>query len=226
MIGILQCGDAPAELQAEFGHYGAMVARLLGPGRDVRVFDVTRGELPDDPGACRAWALTGSPAGVYEDLPWIPPLLDFLRGARGRAKLVGLCFGHQAMAQAFGGQVVKSPKGWGIGVQRYEVVGRAPWMDGDAPVHVPASHQDQVVAAPPGTRVAAASAFTPFAGLDYGDAVSFQFHPEFSPAFGAALVGVRRERFGAMADAAVASYAGANDCARVGGWIGRFLDGV
>lgn len=95
----------------------------------------------------------------------------------------------------------------------------------DAPAHVrvPASHQDQVVRLPPGARVTADSTFTPYAGLDYGDPISFQFHPEFDPAFGAALVEERRDRYGALADPAIASYGQPNDCARVGRWISRFL---
>ncbi len=227
MIGVLQCGDPPAALQRTFGPYGAMVERLVGTAPDradtVRIMDVTRGELPPDPSAFEAFVLTGSPAGVYDDHAWIPPLLDFLRSVRGRAKLVGFCFGHQAMAEAFGGQVRKSEKGWAIGVQRYDVLHRTPWMDGPHPVAVPASHQDQVVAAPPGARVVVASAFTPFAGLDYGDAISFQFHPEFDPAFGTALIELRRDRYGALADPALASYGQGDDCLRVRGWIRSFL---
>ncbi len=223
-VGILQCGAPPDALALQHGTYGAMVQRLLGPGRDTVIFDVTAGALPPSATACDAYVLTGSPAGVYDDLPWIAPLLGFLRDARGRAKLVGICFGHQAMAQAFGGSVVKSPKGWGIGLQRYGVTHQVPWTDGAAHVDVPASHQDQVVACPPGARVTAASAFTPYAGLDYGDAISFQFHPEFTPAFGTALIEARRDRYGPLAGPAVASYGQPNDCARVGGWISRFLD--
>ena len=75
------------------------------------------------------------------------------------------------MAQAFGGSVVKWPKGWSIGLHGYGVQHRAPWMDDVARVDVPTSHQDQVVACPPGARVTAASMFTPYAGLDYGDAI-------------------------------------------------------
>ena len=227
MIGILQCGDPPAELQQTFGPYGAMVTRMLGTAPDfasaVRIMDVTRGELPLDPDAFEAFVLTGSPAGVYEDHPWIPPLLDFLRSVKGRTKLVGICFGHQAMAQAFGGRVQKSEKGWGIGIQRYNVLRRTAWMDSLDPVAVPVSHQDQVVIAPAGAQVVVASQFTPFAGLDYGDAISFQFHPEFQPAFGAALIQVRRDRYGALADPAIASYREPDDCLRVGGWIRSFL---
>lgn len=180
--------------------------------------------MPASATAHGAYLLTGSPAGVYEDLPWIAGLTGFLRQARGRTKLVGICFGHQAIAQAFGGSVVKSPSGWGIGLQRYEVKHRAPWMDGAAHVDAPASHQDQVVATPPGSRLVLANLFTPNAGLDYGDAISFQFHPEFDAAFGTALIEARRDRYGALAEPAIASYSQPNDCARVGQWIGRFLD--
>jgi GMP synthase-like glutamine amidotransferase len=223
-IGILQCGAPPEALRAEHGSYGAMMRKLLGPGRDTVVYDVRAGALPTDGAECDAYVLTGSSAGVYDDLPWIPDLLRFLQTAKGRAKLVGICFGHQAMAQAFGGQVIKSPKGWGIGVQHYTVRDRAPWMDDVTGLRAPASHQDQVIVSPPGARVTVESAFTPYAGLDYGDAISFQFHPEFSPEYGAALLEHRQDRYGAAADAAIASYRGPNDCARVAGWIGRFLD--
>lgn len=223
-LGILECGAPPATLLSRHGTYGAMVQQLLGPGRDAVTFDVADGVLPSEVTACDAYVLTGSPAGVYDDLPWIAGLLGFLRRAKGRAKLVGICFGHQVMAEAFGGEVVKSPKGWGVGLHRYDVLHRASWMDDAAHLQIPASHQDQVVACPPGARVIAASAFTPYAGLDYGDAISFQFHPEFTPAFATALIEAGRDRYGALAGPAAASHGQPNDCARVGGWIGRFLD--
>ena len=224
-IGIIQCGAPPAALLSRFGGYGTMVGQLLGPDRDAQLFDAKAGELPASDTACGAYVLTGSPAGVYDNLPWIPGLLGFLRQARGKAKLVGICFGHQAMAQAFGGAVAKWPQGWSVGLHRYEVRRRAPWMDDAAHVDVPASHQDQVTACPQDAAVVAASAFTPYAALDYGDAISFQFHPEFQPEFSVALIEATRGRYGALADPALASYARPNDCARVGRWIGRFLDG-
>lgn len=224
-IGILECGAPPVELRPQFGSYGAMVQRLLGPGRDAVTFDVPGGVLPATSAQCDAYVLTGSPAGVYDDLPWIAGLIRFLRQARGEAKLVGICFGHQAMAEAFGGAVTKSPKGWGVGLHRYDVAHVAPWMDDATHVDAPASHQDQVVTRPPDARVIAANAFTPYAGLDYGNAISFQFHPEFTSAFATALIEARRDRYGALAGPAVASYREPDDCDRVGCWISRFLDG-
>jgi GMP synthase-like glutamine amidotransferase len=141
---------------------------------------------------------------------------------------VGVCFGHQLMAEAFGGRVIKSPKGWGVGEQVYEVMASEPWIE-DPPLRVrlPASHQDQVVEKPPGAEVWVASEFTPFAGLVWPGqkALSIQPHPEFVPAFAKSLIEHRRGNPypDAQADAAIASYSGADDRERVGGWIKRFL---
>lgn len=229
-IGILKTGRPPKPAIPRFGTYPDMFMNLLGrDAYDWRVYAADEGEYPDRPDACDAYIVTGSAAGVYEDDPWIGQLFDFLRAAKGRAKLVGVCFGHQAMAQAFGGQVVKSPKGWGIGEHAYDIVSREPWMDGAAAIRLPASHQDQVVEVPPGAEVFAASAFTPIAALAWRDqpAISMQPHPEFDPAYAAALIEARRGKVYAddEADRALASLGRPDDRARVGGWIRAFLLG-
>lgn len=222
-IGVLQCGFPPLPLMQRFGDYAAMIEALFGGRHAFTRFDVTRGELPGSVAGCDAYILTGSAAGVYDDLPWIAPAMDLLRAVRGQAKLVGICFGHQLMAAAFGGRVIKAPGGWCIGVHRYTLLNRPAWMDAGLSVTVPASHQDQVVEAPPGAVVIARNAATPYAGLDYGDATSFQFHPEFTAEFGIALIEQRRSRYGALADPAIASYAHPHDGLRVAAWIDRFL---
>jgi GMP synthase-like glutamine amidotransferase len=106
-IGILETGRPPVALRAQWGTYDDMIRTMLGRDRKYRDYDVQAGKLPADPTECSVYVITGSAAGVYDDLPWIPPFLDFLRKVRGKAKLVGICFGHQAMAKAFGGDVVK-----------------------------------------------------------------------------------------------------------------------
>jgi len=225
-IGILRTGGPPPELAPRFGDYGGMFGRLLGPGFAPRVYDAASGELPPRPDAHPAFLITGSAAGVYEPLPWIAPLLSFLREAKGRSKLVGICFGHQAMAEALGGRVEKSERGWGIGLQDYDLWDRAPWMGENPPerIAVPVSHQDQIVVPPPGARVLAGNAFTPFGLLEYeeGDAVSMQFHPEFEPGYAQALIEHRRARV-PDPDAAIASLERTNDQALVAEWIRGFL---
>jgi GMP synthase-like glutamine amidotransferase len=222
-IAILETGSPPGKLVEQFGDYSTMFSDMLGPEFRTESFDVAAGVLPNDPKDHEAYLLTGSPAGAYEPLPWIAPLCDFIRAA-GQAKMVGICFGHQVMADALGGRVEKSDKGWGAGLHRYNVVQREPWMDGVETVAVPASHQDQVVIQPPNTMVVTQSSFTQFAGLAWTDrpAISFQFHPEFSPEFAKALI---ERRYDIVPDpaGAIASLDAPNDNDRVAGWIRRFL---
>jgi GMP synthase-like glutamine amidotransferase len=125
-----------------------------------------------------------------------------------------------------GGHVEKSDKGWGAGLHRYEIVREEPWMDGgDCRIAAPASHQDQVVMQPPATAIIARSSFTPYAALAWSDrpAISFQFHPEFSPAFAKALI-EKRYDIVPEPERAIASLEAPNDNERVAGWIRRFLE--
>jgi GMP synthase-like glutamine amidotransferase len=224
-VAILETGRPPGDLAEEFGDYADMFSNLLGEGFEVERFDIQAGELPGDPLAHETYLITGSPAGVYDPLPWIGPLQEFIRSARER-KMVGICFGHQVMAEALGGHVEKSDKGWGAGLHRYEIVREEPWMDGgDCRIAAPASHQDQVVMQPPATAIIARSSFTPYAALAWSDrpAISFQFHPEFSPAFAKALI-EKRYDIVPEPERAIASLEAPNDNERVAGWIRRFLE--
>ena len=228
-IGILETGVPPRDLQAQFGLYGTMFEHLLGVAAfDWVLYDVPNGVLPGRPEDCDGYLITGAAAGVYDPQPWIADAEAFLRDAKGKAALVGVCFGHQLMAQAFGGKVIKSPKGWGVGLHRYEVRDHRSWMDAASSIAAPASHQDQVVEAPPNTTVLAGSDFTPLGMLAYDDqpAISIQLHPEFDPAYAKALIELRRGRYEeGTADAAIASLNEPDDRARLGKWVGTFLKG-
>lgn len=226
-IAILKTGAPPPALVAEHGDYPAMFQALLGPGFQTRAFDVVADEWPD-PVEFDAAIITGSAAGVYEADVWIGALMDWIRAARGRTRLVGICFGHQAMAQALGGRVEKSARGWGVGLHRYQVASPEPWMEPMVTtVALPASHQDQVVERPAEARVLLRSDFTPFAGLAWGeDAISMQPHPEFTRDYASALTGGRADRIDpALMRTALDSLKAPDDRALVGGWIRRFLTG-
>jgi len=228
-IGILETGNPPERLAADYPTYGRMAADLVGPDHAYTLYAVAEGVLPADPAIEEAYLITGSPAGVYEPLPWIAALMDFLRSVPPETPLVGICFGHQAMASAFGGRVAKSDKGWGLGLQTYAIHARAPWMDDAREIAVPAIHQDQVLEPPPGARTLAGNAFAPHGVLHYEDrrALSFQVHPEFTHAYATALIAGHRPAVPhapAVHDAALASLARPGDGPRLGGWIRRFLE--
>lgn len=185
-IGILQCGQSPAQLKDSLGDYPDMFIRLLdGRGFDFRTWHVEEMEFPDDIAAADGWLLTGSRHGAYEDHAFIPPLEDFIRHAHDAGvPMVGICFGHQIIAQALGGTVVKHPGGWSVGTQDYDFNGET--------VTLNAWHQDQVVALPPGAQVAGRNAFCENAALIYGDrAFTVQAHPEFGDDFIQGLMDTR-----------------------------------
>lgn len=227
-LGILKAGSPPRSLSA-FGTYPEMFRRLLGEDRhDYVEFDVEHGELPSRTDACPAFLITGSASDAYGTAEWISDLNQFLRAAKGRAALVGICFGHQIMAEAFGGKVEKSSKGWGMGNHTYDIVRAEPWAGPEKRITLPASHQDQVVRLPPACEVVAGSAFTPFGFLAYTDqpAISLQLHPEFERDFSAALIEKLRGRgmTDMEADHAIASLQRAADNDLVADWINRFIE--
>jgi len=177
-IGILQTGLAPDGLMATMGDYPDMFAKLLD-GHDFTfiTFRVVDGQFPAAITDCDGWLITGSRHGAYEDHPWIPPLEDFIRASfTAHVPVVGICFGHQIIAQAMGGKVEKYAGGWAVGATDYDFDGQTLTLN--------AWHQDQVTVAPPGARVIASNAFCINAALLYDDrALSVQAHPEFRPAF-------------------------------------------
>ena len=188
-IGILQTGRSPDELRDKHGDYNDLFMVLL-KDRDFsfKTFPVLDGVFPDDPGAADGWLITGSRFGAYEDHDWIAPLEDFLRKAfEADVPIVGICFGHQILAQALGGKVEKFKGGWSIGPVEYRMKGEA------KPLRFNAFHQDQIVELPRGASVTGNSDFCKYAMLAYGDkAMSIQPHPEFETEFLSDLVDIRR----------------------------------
>lgn len=185
-IGILQTGLAPDTLSAEMGDYPDMFQRLLGGhGFDFQTYRVVENEFPASVTDCDGWLITGSRHGVYEDHPWIPPLEQFIRDAYARnVPVVGICFGHQIIAQAMGGKVERYAGGWAVGPTEYDFEGQ--------PVVLNAWHRDQVVEVPKGAKVVASNDFCANAALLYDNrAFSVQAHPEFRSEFLDGLIKTR-----------------------------------
>ena len=232
LIGILETGRPPDGLKEQHGTYPDMFVELLkgeSPDLEFRYYAAIDGEVPSDVGECDGWLITGSRHGVYERLPWMLKLEELIRGAmRGKVPVTGICFGHQLMAQALGGKVEKSEKGWGVGIHDYELKSRADWMVG-APGHVQlvAMHQDQIIELPKGAEVLASSPFCAYAVLAYDDTgFSIQAHPEFKPDYERELLKLRRGSLipEPVADKGLKSLDAHKPDARLAArWIGAFF---
>ncbi|HTJ56787.1 MAG TPA: gamma-glutamyl-gamma-aminobutyrate hydrolase family protein [Devosiaceae bacterium] len=230
-LTIIQSGEVPEPLRPEFGAYAPMFQKMfarVGAHFDYEVVPISDGAPFPDPASLEAILLPGSPAGVYDDFGWIAPLRAFIRGAyAAKTPMVGICFGHQIMADALGGDVRKSEKGWGLGRHNYAVrSARAFGPEVATALSVACSHQDQVISAPAEAEVILGSEFTPNAGLSYrnGAALSFQPHPEFEDPYAMALAELRRGKApDHVVDAAVASLDARSDSPVLAQHIAAFL---
>ena len=229
-LTLIQPTEVPEPLRPRFGAYSPMFHRMFaGEGFDFETVRLTDGQPLPDPATLDAVLITGSSAGVYDNhLAWMEPLRAFIRAAYAtRTPMLGICFGHQIMADALGGDVRKSEKGWGLGRHVYAVTQRPPQIGGDLPEFaIACSHQDQVIVAPSEAEVFLASEFTPNAGLAYrnGAAMSLQPHPEFEDDYTIALAELRRGKApDVTVDTAIASVARPSDSPEMAGYLGAFL---
>lgn len=230
-LGILKTDQVRPEWVPEFGEYPDMFVALLSeadPGLEFEIYDVEQGEYPLDIDEVDAYLITGSKSSVYDDKPWIAELEGFIRELDARRKkLVGICFGHQLIAQALGGKTEKSTKGWGVGLHTHNFNATPAWFgEGATALDILVSHQDQVVTPAAGSQVLAGSEFCENAVCQIGDHIlTFQGHPEFISAYSREIMQFRREIIGEpVYEAGMASLATEPQNNRVARWILNFLN--
>ena len=231
-IAILEAGRTNPDMPAEFDHYPDMFETLFASqltSADFRfsivpVIDCVFPQAVDD---YDGYLITGSAFGVYDDAPFIPKLMAFIREIFAADKpLVGICFGHQIVAHTLGGHAAKFDGGWGIGTMPINMVGKAGWIptniDQIELIHV---HQDQVISLPPEAVRLAQSDFCLNAAFAIGNQVfAIQGHPEFTPSYTNALIDIREEKIGKeRAATARISLQKPHDGHQVGGWIIDFF---
>lgn len=181
---LVRLGEPIPATRARVGDYSLWFQRAL-PGAACGVVDLRQPgeELPRD---ADGYLVMGSPAGVYEDLPWLPRALEHARWLldSGRPAL-GVCFGHQLFAAARGGEVRRNEAGVEVGTITVELSPAAQDdpLFGELPraLRVNASHDDTVTRLPERDppRVLGRSLRDAHQALRWGPrAWSVQFHPE------------------------------------------------
>jgi len=231
-IGILETDRVPNDLIDDFGSYSDMVEAWLRQERrelEFSRYDVVQELYPQDISECDAYIITGSKASAYDRNPWLCTLSHFISElyVRSTKKLIGICFGHQMIAQALGGVVQKSPKGWGVGLAQSEVYQTEPWMMPTVKsFKLLAIHQDQVIDLPQAAMAIAGNRFCPYSVVKYGGSVlTFQGHPEHKKTYTQALMLRRKDAMEeAVLSAGLRSLDDDPDAQLVAKWVVNFLE--
>jgi GMP synthase (glutamine-hydrolysing) len=198
-ILLLKCGAAATEVRRAHGDYDRWFLRALAPtGARMRAIEAHAGApLPARAGGADAILVTGSPRSVTERAPWMVAAARWLREQAERGTpVLGVCFGHQLLAEAYGGAVARSPRGRELGTVRCTLTaaGREdPLFAGLPPsFDAQATHEDEVARLPPGAELLATNGWSRVQAFRIGrDVRAVQFHPEMDAAATSATVAAR-----------------------------------
>ena len=165
-IGILNSDTVQIDGAAEFGQYPEMFSKVfwtLDPNIQFKTYEVQYNDYPQDMNECDAYLITGSKASCYDNVQWIHALKQFIKALhKNKKKLIGVCFGHQIIAEALGGSVGKSPSGWHAGVDSIFLNNDAlEYGDQGKKYNLVFSHQDEVKRLPRNATLIAESASCP-----------------------------------------------------------------
>jgi GMP synthase-like glutamine amidotransferase len=182
-IGILVTGHIDEPHKSNHVGYAHMFQQLFKKADvtfEYAVFNVIDDQWPETIDSCDSWLITGSASGVYDNTAWMQKLKRWITHAHEQGvPMVGICFGHQIIAEAFAGVVEKYSGGWSLGPQVYQLNNFE--LDGKIEIQLNAVHQDQVIEKPENARCIASSSFCENAILMYGDSIlTIQAHPEFT----------------------------------------------
>ena len=227
-VVILKTGSTYPGLKEQFGDFEEWFVRGLSPRFDITVLNTVAGELPGDPTDWDGVVVTGSPAMVSDREPWSEDAAEWLARVVDKAvPLLGVCYGHQLLAHALGGEVGYHPGGRESGTHRVELLNSA----ADDPLfrgmpdsfNAQLTHKQTVLRLPQGAILLGRNEFEPHQAFRVGKcAWGVQFHPEFSDAIMRAYLGVQAtdlEREGFDSQAMINSVTGAPEAS---GLLERF----
>ncbi|KQS33339.1 glutamine amidotransferase-related protein [Dyadobacter sp. Leaf189] len=228
-VGLLECDHVRDDLTHIAGDYRQMFPALfsqVAPNWEFVFYDVCNGIFPASVHECDLYISTGSKSSVYDQEDWISLLKVFINDLyRSEKKYVGICFGHQMLAEALSGKVVKGSPGWCVGVHSFSLIQNEEWMKPEMEdFNLLMMCQDQVVQMPPSSTLLAKTADCPVGMFQVGShMLGIQAHPEFPVPYNRALMELRVERIGqAKVDAGIASLALPTHELTIATWIKNF----
>ena len=184
-IIILSAGPGLPEIVERYGHSSDWIPNALSSYEldyDIRkVYEDSFDHSLDGD----AWIITGSKYSVYDDLPWINNLKIYLKEIITLKKpILGICFGHQILADVLGGQVIKNPLGWELGSYNIELthegISSNLFKNIDNQDVFYESHQDFVKKIPKGSTELAKTDKSNQSFVYDENIYGVQFHPEFT----------------------------------------------
>lgn len=231
-IAILEADHVAEELVMIYGDYASMFKRMLSKvdaSLEYDVYSVIDGEFPQDINAADGYLITGSKFGAYDKAPWIDQLGQLIVNLYEHKKpLVGICFGHQLIAEVLGGRTEKAPQGWGVGLSTSRLLKIPGWMRSipdDLCFSLLVSHQDQVVELPKGADLLGGNDFCKHGMYQIEHSIlTFQGHPEFNKEYCLALMEKRKAILGeAVYEKGVDSLAKEHEGNLIAKWIVEFM---
>ena len=197
-FAILQCDHVAKELLPQHGDYPAMFRQLFS-NFDFTTFEVNKNRFPKTVSDFDAYFVTGSKYSVYDEIDWIEALKKFVVEIHEDNRFyIGICFGHQILAESLGGKVAKNQGGWCAGIHTFNIEHKMPWMQPfESTLSLPMMCQDQVINFPHNSIVLAGNEACPTAMFQVGEnMLGIQAHPEFSTDYQRALIERRINRIG------------------------------
>ncbi|MGL1935592.1 MAG: homoserine O-succinyltransferase [Fibrobacterales bacterium] len=228
-LALLKCDTVVPELIGIDGDYDDLFTHAfhsVSLGVTIDTFNVHAQEYPIDYTTYDAFVISGASASAYDDLPWIHRLEEYIEILHATEQiLIGICFGHQIIAQALGGVVIQSDKGWGVGSQDVAIHSNEQWMFPKADSFaIPLSHRDQVETLPQDAKCIGSNEFCPHSVFTMRNTLCFQGHPEYSIAYATALYNLRKKSIGIeRVESGIRSLHAKHDNLLVLSWIIEFI---